>query len=197
MLAARPLASTLAAAALALSISACGLTGGFGNEGPEHGTLDSISGPYINFPHDLTYQVQISRFLNPSDLEDQAYIKGLPPGTPPLAPGEQWFALFIRVANETKQPHMSASSFRMIDTTGVVYRGTLLNPAANDFAYVPQTLGPKAVIPASSSTAAQGDIQGAEILFRTGRQFFFNRPVALEISTPQLPPFTKSVDLDI
>jgi hypothetical protein len=195
MLRPRPLAAVLVAAALAMSLSACGLTGGFGNEGPEHGTLDSINGPYINFPNDLTYQVQISRFLNPYDVEDQSYLRGLPRGTAPLAPDEQWFAIFIRVDNETSQPHLSASNFRMVDTTGVVYPAIMLDPSVNDFAYVPQMVDPNDALPTPSSIAAQGDIGGVEILFRTGRQFFFNRPVALDIQAPN--NFTKSVSLDI
>jgi hypothetical protein len=193
----RALTAVLAAFALALSLSACGLTGGFGNEGPEHGTLDSISGPYINFRNDLTYQVEISRFLNPYDIEDQAYLRGIPAGTPPLGPKEQWFAIFIRIQNETKQSHLSASQFKMIDTEGNSYSPIPLNPGVNDFAYAPGVVQPKAVVPTPSSIAAQGDIVGVELLFRVPPSFFYNRPVTLEITSPIAPVKTKMVDLDI
>src|SRR5437764_811720 len=65
----RPLA-LLAAASAALALGACGNKVAVVKEGKTEGT-------YLNVG-DLQYQVQISRALNPADVEDRDYLVGLP-----------------------------------------------------------------------------------------------------------------------
>jgi len=71
-------------------------------------------GPYIDVD-DLTYQIQISRILEPSDLEDQAYLRGRA-RTDQVNADEVWFAVFLRVQNQTDRVLRPASSFKIVDT---------------------------------------------------------------------------------
>src|SRR5262245_60064918 len=67
----------------------------------------------------LKYQVQCSRFLNPNDVEDSYYLRGLPEGTD-LDPGKDavWFAIFMRVKNESGETLTPTSKFTISDTLG-------------------------------------------------------------------------------
>lgn len=192
----RPLLRILTGAALLVGVSGCGVTGGFGAEGSQPTAADT-EGTYLVFPHDLTYQIQISRYLNPTDPEDRSYLQGLPAGTPPLAADEQWFAVFIRVSNETKQPHLGASDFRMVDARGTTYQPTPLDGGINPFAYQASTLAPREVVPPPGSAAGDNTIQGSELLFRIQRDFFFNRPVVFRINSPVSAEQTREADIDV
>ena len=67
------------------------------------GTYAGESGknaPYLNVGP-LVYEVQLSRELNPANIEDAAYLKGLTPAEAHLAPGQEWFAVFMQVWNHT------------------------------------------------------------------------------------------------
>src|SRR4051795_8715895 len=77
----------------ALFVSACGNKQTIVTQG-------ATEGLYIDVDQ-LKYQIQISRYLNASDVEDRSYLKGLPAGTPQPGPDETWFAVFIRVSNNT------------------------------------------------------------------------------------------------
>src|SRR6188472_3427533 len=85
----------------------------------------------------LLYQVQISRYLNPNDPEDRAYLIGLPVGVPVQPPpGQTWFGVFMRVQNETDLPHFPTNRYTITDTQGARYFPIPLNPRINPFAYV-------------------------------------------------------------
>ncbi len=196
MRACRRLSTLLTGIALLAGLSGCGLTGGLGAEGPQRTPADT-EGSYLVFPHDLTYQIQLSRFLNPADREDNSYVQGLPAGIRPLAPDEQWFVVFIRVSNETQQAHLAASNFSMVDAQGTSYQPIRLDRAGNPFAYQASTLAPKEVVPPPSSAAGDNTIQGTELLFRLRRDFFFNRPVVFRITSPVNPQQTREADIDV
>jgi hypothetical protein len=74
----RPLAVPLAAAALTLGVAACGAEEE--TETLEDGTEVSfvVEGEPIELG-DLRVNVQLTRFLNPNDIEDAQYLEGLPP----------------------------------------------------------------------------------------------------------------------
>src|SRR5919199_1092581 len=65
----------------------------------------------------LKYQVQISRILMPRDIEDQAYLRGLPEGVT-TGPGEVWFGIFMRVENDADRPAKPQpdGSYQIVDT---------------------------------------------------------------------------------
>src|SRR3954449_8149491 len=70
---------------------------GCGNK-VENRTLGATEGLYLDLD-ELKYQVQISRYLNPNDVEDRTYLSGLPAGTTQPGGDETWFAVFMRVSN--------------------------------------------------------------------------------------------------
>jgi hypothetical protein len=143
----------------------------------------------------LKYQVQISRYLNPADTEDSAYLKGLPSGVK-LGTDDIWFGVFMRVENDGSKPEASSSDYEITDTQHNTFRPVPLDAKVNEFAYVPTTLQPTAIVPSSDSIAGQGVIQGVLVLFRLKESDLQNRPLTLHIAKGSTGPST-SVDLDL
>ena len=129
----------------------------------------------------LTYQVQLSRYLNPSDVEDAGYLKGLRPGTPAPTGNEEWFAVFMRVQNFGTQTQTPTTDFSIVDTQHNVYRPLPIDARVNPFSYQPTPLGPGAVLPEPESPAANGTIQGSLLLFKIKLASTQNRPLDLHI----------------
>jgi hypothetical protein len=143
----------------------------------------------------LLYQVQISRYLNPADPEDRAYLVGLPAGIrlqPP--PGRTWFGVFMRVQNVRNRTYVPTNEYSIVDTQGDRFRPTPLNAGINPFVYVPTPLGPGGINPGPETPAASGPIQGSLILFQLTTNSLQNRPLALEIGPPGQ---VATVDLDL
>jgi hypothetical protein len=184
----RPVCTIAAAAVLALSLGACGDKVAKVTTGDTEAAYLDVGG--------LKYQVQISRALNPRDAEDRGYLTGVGPGDQQLTSKETWFAVFVRVQNTSGQPHPTASDYTITDTQGTVFRPVPLS-AVNLFAYRPGTLGPKGIIPIADSAPAEGPIQGSLLLFKIPFANLENRPLELEIKSPQAPPESASVALDI
>jgi hypothetical protein len=173
-----PLFAVAAALLLALALTACG-----GAEQPTH--EGDSEGAYVQ-AGPLVYQVQMSRELNPSNVEDVEYLEGLPAGTPRLAGDEEWFGVWLRVQNATGEDHVSASQFRIVDTTGAEYEPIAL-PATNPFAYQSvsvQNENGQPVEPDPEGGAGSGPIQGAMLLFKLKTSVYANRPLELEITPP-------------
>jgi hypothetical protein len=171
----------LAAIALlaALTLVACG---GGTKDPTTHGDTE---GSYIQ-AGPLIYQVQMSRELNPRNVEDIEYLQGLPATTPRLAGDEEWFGVWLRVQNATDKVHPSASDFRIVDTTGAVYTPIAL-PATNPFTYqstAVEASSGQPVKPDPESGAGSGPIQGSMLLFRLNTAVYANRPLELEITPP-------------
>lgn len=145
---------------------------------------------------DLMYQVQLSRQLNPSDAEDQAYLSGLAPGTTPPGPDETWFGIFIRVQNVTERTLQPAESFLVVDTEEREYRPLVLDYRANAFAYRPLPLAPGEIIPNENTIAGQGVVAGSLILFKVKLESLQNRPVEFVIRSSQASG-EALVDLDV
>jgi hypothetical protein len=184
----RLLVTTAVAVATTTSLAACGTE----SEEPSAGKTEGV---YVN-TGDLKYQVQISRQLNPSDFEDRDYLVGLPANGHTLAPGQEWFAVFIRVFNKTDAPHMAASQFTIRDTTGKVYRPVPLDTRVNRTAYRPLPVGGGDQIPVPGSLARENLTQGGLILFRVENSSYASRPLELNITPPDGgKPAT--VDLDV
>ena len=183
----RRLATLMLVALAALTLGACG--------NKEKVTLHgSTEGIYIDVG-DLKYQVQISRLLNPTDTEDRDYFVDLPAGQQ-LAPDENWFAVFIRVENDSGKAEPATDGYSIRDTQGNVYKPITMGPK-NVFAYRPAVLQPKDILPLPSSAAAENTIQGSMLLFKIPVANFQNRPLVLEIPPPHGNGPTGSVDLDV
>jgi hypothetical protein len=162
------------------------------------GTYAGESGqnaPYLNVGP-LIYEVQLSRQLNPADTEDAAYLKGLTPAQRRLGPGEEWFAVFLQVYNESSAPHPAATQLTISDTQENLYSPTIPS-AVNEFAYRGGLLGPKARIPALDTTAANGPTQGALLLYKIKIVSLDNRPLELKIVDPLDPSQTAQAELDV
>ena len=143
----------------------------------------------------LTYQVQLSRFLTPGDVEDKQYLEGLPTGTSPQLPGDEiWFGVWMRVKNYAGGPLTPTESFTIVDTEGNEFRPVPL-AASNPFIYEPIVLQQSQVLPTPDSAAASGPIQGSLILFRLKTDALQNRPLKLEIE--QDGANTGEIDLDL
>jgi hypothetical protein len=161
----------------------------------EERTLAETEGLYLDID-DLTYQVQISRYLNPDDPEDKSYLLGLPEGTPEPTGEETWFGVFLRVQNETGEPLPAADTFEIVDTQENVFRPIPLDPEQNPFAYQATEVPPNTVYPLADSAAEQGPVQGSLLLFKIPTESLQNRP--LEFRFSRGPQGTQGVvDLDV
>jgi hypothetical protein len=180
-------------AALALtSLAAAGASACGGEEAVHHGETEGV---YVT-AGELKYQVQISRELNPTDREDQAYLLGVPEEERELAPNETWFAIFIRVQNTTDESHPSAEELEIRDTQGEVFEPLELGPE-NVFAYRPVDVPAAQVVPAPDTPGAESTIQGGLVLFKIPYANLENRPLELEIRDPVASDETAAVELDI
>jgi hypothetical protein len=185
----RRVSAALLALVLALAVGACG---------NKHETITEAEteGLYVDLGG-LTYQVQISRQLNPRDVEDQTYLKGLPPGTPPLKPSESWFAVFLRVNNESDLPLRTTQAFRITDTNyeegrpclrvGGCYLPVRLDPSQNAFAYARRWIDPREIFPPPSTNAEQGVVGGTMVLFRLPYSAYEDRPLELHMAALREP----------
>lgn len=180
----RPI-SIIAAAATLVGVAACGQEA--------HPTVADNEGFYVD-AGPITYQVQLSRELNPSNAEDKPYLNGVTAPAP--APNEEWFAIFLRAKNQTKSSATTTDSFVLVDTQGNRYYPVQLNPTFDAFAWTPQTLTPSATEPAPDTPASFGPTQGGEVLFKINTSAYANRPLTLEIhASGQATPSTVSIDL--
>jgi len=144
-------------------------------------TQAETEGVYVDVAG-LTYQVQLSRFLNPGDIEDRQYLAGLPEGVPAALPGDEiWFGVWMRVKNYSDASLTPTDTFRIEDTEGDEFRPIALDSAANPFVYEPILLHHAQVLPTPDTAAASGPIQGSLILFRLTNDALQNRPLKLFI----------------
>src|SRR5437763_14807011 len=110
----RKLPPALAALMAALALGACGSS----HSKVTTGTYAGESGqnaPYLDVGP-LTYQVQLSRQLNPTNSEDSSYLKGLRPAQSKLEPGQEWFAVFLQVYNHSSVPRQASTAISISDT---------------------------------------------------------------------------------
>jgi hypothetical protein len=165
---------------LSLAALAALAAGGCGNK-VDTAIVGETEGIYVGVDG-LTYQVQISRILNPSSAEDSAYLKGLPAGEEP-ADDEVWFGIFMRVENETNEELQAAEEFRIHDTQETVFEPLEIDADVNAFAYEPRPVPAGQLLPVPNSPAADNTIQGALLLFKMKVESLGNRPLELEIES--------------
>ncbi len=132
----------------------------------------------------LTYQVQISRYMNPNDPEDRAYLEGLPEGTGDPGRDAVYFGVFMRVKNYSDATHTPATQFEITDTLDNSY-GPIPQSSTNNFVYQAVPIPPAGVLPEPESAAANGPVQGSLILFRIKTESLQNRPLDLHITQGQ------------
>ena len=163
----------LLAALCALLAAGCGAEA---RSEEEPAQVADTEGIYLDID-DLKYQVQISRYMNPNDVEDRAYFVGLPEGIAQPAADETWFGVFLRVQNTTEETIAPANDFAIVDTQENVFRPVPLDTEVNSFAYAPEPIGPRSLIPRPDSVAAEGSVQGELLLFKVKTASLQNRPL--------------------
>ena len=155
--------------------------------GEEEDKLEIVEGEPVELG-ELEYNVLFSRFLNPYDIEDEAYLEGQdPPG-----PEELYFGVFLQMENHGEEAIAIPSEFVMVDSAEEEY------PSVESESLYALPLGeeipPGGQEPAVDSTAEVGSIEGSMILFRITQGTAENRPLKLVIEGDEGPA---EVELDL
>ncbi len=182
-------------AVFACCLAASAGVAGCGNKEDEVLSAET-EGAYLDVG-ELRYQVQVSRQLNPADVEDRAYLNGIGVEERSLAEGESWFGVFMRVENPTEEPHRAAAEFELEDTQDTIYKPVEL-PTQNPFAYQGGVVQPEDQLPVLQSAGQQNEtINGLLVLFKVKTDSFENRPLELKILSPDVPQTEATLDLDV
>lgn len=171
----RALAIPLAAVALTLGIAACGSE-------EETETLHGEEVPFVVEGEpielgDLRINVQLTRFLNPNDIEDSDYLEGLPAP----APNQDYLGVFMGIENEGGDPVKlpEPSQVKVTDTTGAEFEPVETDTVfALDFGAEVEGDGE---VPIPDSAAASGPTQGSIVIFLVDTVVSDNRPLELEL----------------
>ncbi len=183
----RRVAAFLLLCAAVLLVTGCGSKESVIQDAETEGVTVDVGG--------LQYQVQVSRFLNPKDIEDSYYLRGLPAGTD-LDPGKDavWFAVFMRVKNQSGETLTPTKTFKVTDTEGNEFEPVMIDGKQNPFIYLPEPLEHAHVLPDANQPAGSGPVQGAMILFKIDAPSLQNRPLILTIGEGE---DKATVDLDL
>jgi hypothetical protein len=162
----RAIAAGICAASI-VAVGACG----------EEETTHVVEGEPIELGH-LEINVQLTRFLNPTDPEDAEYLEGQ--SAPPQ--DEDYLAVFMRIANTGDETVRlpGAHQLEVVDTTGAKFEAL---PSNSVFALpLGEDLGPDKEVPGPDTAAQAGPIQGSFVLFLLDTAAAENRPLELEIT---------------
>jgi hypothetical protein len=190
----RKLSPLVLAALATLALGACGdshtkvTTGTYAGESGKNA-------PYLNVGP-LTYEVQLSRELNPYNTEDAGYLTGLAPAESKLETGQEWFGVFIQVYNNSNKTYKAAEAITVTDTQGNTYEPVAFL-APNPYVYRAGEVPAKGQLPEPGTTADQGPTEGALLLFKIQVVSLDNRPLELKIVDPEDPGETASAELDV
>ena len=190
----RKLSPALLAVTAALALSACGNAHTKVTTGTYAGEV-GVGAPYLNVGP-LVYQVQLSRQLNPADVEDAGYLQGLGPAERALAPGQEWLGVFVQVFNNHSVQFPAASTMTITDTQGNAYVPIPPGPT-NFYAYRGGLVPANGQLPIPDSTASFGPTQGALLLYKLQLASLDNRPLKIHIANPLDPAETASAELDV
>jgi len=160
-----PLLAALALVGLAAGVSACGY---------ESHEKEVVEGEPVELG-ELAFNVTFSRYLNPADNEDSAYLVGQEP--PPK--GFTYFGIFFQVQNESDEPQTLPSTLTITDAD------------KNEFEVLPSEslyalefggeVEPQEQVPVLDSTADLGAIEGALAVFLLPDEASDARPLTLHI----------------
>jgi hypothetical protein len=155
---------------------------GCGGDSESVKTTAETEGLYLDIGG-LTYQIELSRYMNAQDVEDAEYLKGLPDSSAQPGGTETWFGVWVRVQNQGDKPLPSADTWEIHDTQNNVYRPVPIDTDINPFAFKPGIeVPPNTVLPLVNSAAGQGPIQGSLLLFKLKADTLQNRPLQLKFS---------------
>ncbi len=170
---------------IAVGLAACGKL--------SHPTAVDSEGEYVD-AGPITYQVQVSRQLNPYAADDRQFLAGASSPTPSAS--QEWFGIWLWAKNQTHKDATTTDSFDIVDTQGNKYYPIPINTRVNPFAWTAQTLAPSATEPIPSTASFYVPSQGGLVLFKLNETVYSNRPLTLQIYAPgQTTPSTVSLDL--
>jgi hypothetical protein len=160
-----PLLAAAVLGLLALAVAGCGYSST---------SKDVAEGEPVELG-DLQFNVVFSRYLNPNDSEDAAYLVNQPP--PPE--GSTYFGVFLLVQNESNESQQLPSSFKITDADEQTYE---LIPSESLFAFPFGTeVESQEQVPELDSPPQQGPIEGSLALFLLPSVASDNRPLTLHI----------------
>lgn len=163
-----PLLLALAVVGLGTVVSACGSSD---SKLVEEGEVIEL-GP-------LKYQVTFSRYLNPNDSEDAAYLVG----QEEPKKGSSYFGVWFEVQNETEQVQKLPTEMVITDEEGTEYKAL---PTESIFAFpLGGTVEPEEQIPVLDSPAQQGPVQSSIVIFEITAEASSNRPLTLHLESPE------------
>ncbi|HKB51352.1 MAG TPA: hypothetical protein VKC63_07975 [Solirubrobacterales bacterium] len=174
-----PLLAALVIAALTLGVTACGYSSD---------SKSVVEGESVSLG-DLKYTVIFSRFLNPRDSEDSAYLVG----QPQLPPGQSYFGVFFEIQNESDKPQSLPRSLEITDAAHKAYHS--LDSESLYALPFEGEVEPEEQIPVLDSTPQQGPIEGSLVIFRLPASASESRPLTLHIPGPE--PESAEVTLDL
>jgi hypothetical protein len=170
-------------ALLCLASVAALVTAGCGNK-EDVVTVAETEGIYVTVD-DLKYQIQISRILDPASPEDQGYLRGVSDTEAELSEDEVWYGIFLRVENDTDDPHQMVQTYSIHDTQDNVFEPLDLDPERNLYGYEAHELDPGGTLaPELNSAASDNTIRGNLLLFKIPASSLGNRPLELEVESP-------------
>jgi hypothetical protein len=164
----RPLLSLLAPLALlvlAVGVSACGY---------ESDSTHVNEGESVELG-ELKYNVTFSRYLNPKDTEDEAYLVGQKESPK----GETYFGVFFEVQNESDEPQVLPSTLTITDVDENEFE---VLPSKSIFALpFDGEVESEEQIPRLDTPAQQGPIEGSVAIFLLPESASEDRPLTLHI----------------
>ena len=160
-----PLLAALALAGLVVGVSACGY---------ESHEKEVVEGEPVELG-ELAFNVTFSRYLNPADNEDSAYLIGQP--APPE--GSTYFGIFFEVQNESDEPQTLPSTLTITDADHNEYE---VLPSESIYALeFGGEVEPQEQVPVLDSTADLGAIEGSLAVFLLPAEASDARPLTLHI----------------
>jgi hypothetical protein len=166
-----PLLAVLIFLVAALGLAACGYSSD---------EKEVVEGEPVELG-ELKYNATFSRFLNPDDDEDSAYLLGQP--TPP--PGSAYFGVFFEVQNESDETQTLADEFTIHDADHQAFEAI---ESESDYALpLGGEVEAEEQIPVLDSTPQTGPIEGSIVIFELPASASENRPLTLEIPGPGGP----------
>ncbi|HEX5592416.1 MAG TPA: hypothetical protein VFX35_03600 [Solirubrobacterales bacterium] len=124
---------------------------------------------------ELEYNVTFSRYLNPNDTEDAAYLEG----QKEAPKGESYFGVFFEVQNTSDEPQQLPATLTITDADEQEYE---VLPSESIFALPFEgTVEAEEQVPVLDSPAQQGPIEGSVAIFLLPEEASENRPLTLHI----------------
>lgn len=164
-----PLLALLALLLLAVGVSACGY---------ESHSKEVEEGQSVELG-ELKYNVTFSRYLNPNDTEDEAFLVGQP--EPPK--GESYFGVFFEVQNESDEAQVLPSTLTITDIDENEFE--VLESESIFALPFEGEVEAEEQIPRLDTAAQLGPIEGSVAIFLLPEEASENRPLTLHIPGPE------------